>query len=154
MMLRAAALALLLVAVASGDASADQAAKIEELQQHSADLLGRLVKLESLPAKLEEAKVDVASAQTKANVLATCLDFLWVLVCGFLVMFMQAGFAILESGACRAKNAGTVLMKNGMDICVGTMMWWLVGYGFAYGEDSSNSFIGSSSFAGVGFQDA
>merc|ERR1719188_1054960 len=61
------------------------------------------------------------------------LDYMWLIVCGALVMFMQAGFAILESGACRAKNGGMVLTKNILDVCVGTLVWYILGYGLAYG---------------------
>ncbi|MFA5414828.1 MAG: ammonium transporter, partial [Methanoregula sp.] len=49
---------------------------------------------------------------------ATAVNFSWVLICGFLVMSMQAGFALLEAGLTRAKNAANIMMKNMMDFCI------------------------------------
>lgn len=74
-------------------------------------------------------------------------DSMWILVSGFLVFFMQAGFAMLEVGTVRSKNAQNILFKNMLDVAIGTILWWLVGYGFAYG-DSKGEFIGGSAFAG------
>merc|ERR1719216_583352 len=65
-------------------------------------------------------------AEEKLGALSTCLDYMWILVCGALVMFMQAGFAILESGACRRKNAGMVLMKNVLDASLGCFVWYIL----------------------------
>ena len=53
----------------------------------------------------------------------------WVLVGAALVFFMQAGFAMVETGFTRAKNAGNIIMKNLMDFCIGTPVFWLVGFG-------------------------
>jgi len=79
-----------------------------------------------------------------------CADSMIVLSrLGFLVFFMQAGFAMLEVGAVRSKNAQNILLKNVFDIAVGAILWWLLGYGFAYGTDSGG-FIGNTSFAGTG----
>lgn len=61
----------------------------------------------------------------------------WVLVATALVFFMQAGFCILESGMTRAKNAGNIIMKNLMDFCIGTPIYWLVGFGIMFGTTSS-----------------
>ena len=61
---------------------------------------------------------------------------------------MQAGFAMLEVGAVRAKNAQNILLKNLFDVCIGAILWWLLGYGFAYGV-SAGGFIGTSLFAGT-----
>jgi len=69
------------------------------------------------------------------------------------VFFMQAGFAILEAGACRQANAGLLLMKNCFDACVSAVVWYVLGYGLAYGA-SGNAFIGTSLFAGTGFDGA
>ena len=57
----------------------------------------------------------------------------WVLIAAALVFFMQAGFAILESGLTRAKNAGNIIMKNLMDFCIGTPIYWFVGFGIMVG---------------------
>ena len=50
------------------------------------------------------------------------------MLCGFLVFFMQCGFALLEAGTVRAKNTKNILLKNMLDACVGALIWWSVGY--------------------------
>ena len=60
----------------------------------------------------------------------------WVLIAAALVFFMQAGFAILESGLTRAKNAGNIIMKNLMDFCIGTPIYWFIGFGIMFGTGS------------------
>ena len=52
-----------------------------------------------------------------------------------LVFFMQAGFAMVETGFTRAKNAGNIIMKNLMDFCIGTVVFILIGFGLLFGED-------------------
>ena len=47
------------------------------------------------------------------------LDLLWIIICGILVFFMQAGFTLVEVGFTRSKNAGNIVMKNLMDFCIG-----------------------------------
>lgn len=61
------------------------------------------------------------------------VNTMWVLIGAALVFFMQAGFAMLESGFTRAKNAGNIIMKNLMDFCIGTPLYWLVGFGIMFG---------------------
>ncbi len=63
------------------------------------------------------------------------LDTIWVLIAAALVFFMQAGFAMVETGFTRAKNAGNIIMKNLMDFSVGSLMFWVIGYGIMYGTD-------------------
>lgn len=70
----------------------------------------------------------------------------WVVVAGSLVFLMQAGFAMLETGMARAKNAVNVMMKNYMDMCVGSLLFWAVGYGLMFGYNPSG-WIGTSHFA-------
>jgi Amt family ammonium transporter len=62
---------------------------------------------------------------------------MWVLIAAALVFFMQAGFAMVESGLTRAKNAGNIIMKNLMDFSVGTILYWLVGFGLMFGASSA-----------------
>ena len=62
-------------------------------------------------------------------------DFLWVLVGICLVFFMQAGFAMVETGFTRAKNAGNIIMKNLLDFCLGTVAFLILGYGLMHGSD-------------------
>ena len=63
------------------------------------------------------------------------VDYVWVLVCGFLVMFMQAGFAMVETGFCRAKNATNLMAKNTIDLIAGSLGFFAVGYVFLKGTD-------------------
>ncbi len=69
----------------------------------------------------------------------------WVAICIALVFFMQAGFALLECGTSRSKNAINVVMKNYTDICVGSLVFWAVGYGIMFGT-SFNGIIGTDNF--------
>lgn len=68
------------------------------------------------------------------------LDTVWVLTAGALVLFMQAGFAMLEAGMVRAKNTVNVLMKNILDTCVGSIAFWVVGFGLMFGANASGWF--------------
>lgn len=73
------------------------------------------------------------------------LDIVWVLMATVLVFFMQAGFAMVEAGATRAKNAANIVMKNLMDMSVGSLVFWAVGFGLMFGANSSG-WIGTSNF--------
>ena len=59
----------------------------------------------------------------------------WFMIAVALVFFMQAGFAMVETGFTRAKNAGNIIMKNLMDFCIGTVMFIVIGFGLLLGED-------------------
>lgn len=72
------------------------------------------------------------------------LDSIWVLFSAFLVFFMHAGFALVESGFCREKNAVMVLMKNVAVVAVSSVLFYLVGYGVMFGQ--GNEFMGLSLF--------
>jgi Amt family ammonium transporter len=63
------------------------------------------------------------------------VDYVWILVCAFLVMFMQPGFALLEAGFCRAKNVANLMTKNLMDFAIGSLVFFLVGYAIMMGSD-------------------
>lgn len=67
----------------------------------------------------------------------SAVNTVWVLVGAALVFFMQAGFCILESGLTRAKNAGNIIMKNLMDFCIGTPIFWIIGFGIMFGSSSA-----------------
>jgi len=69
----------------------------------------------------------------------------WFLIGAALVFWMQAGFAMVETGFTRAKNAGNILMKNLMDFCIGTVVFILIGFGLLLGEDLLG-FIGKPGF--------
>lgn len=66
----------------------------------------------------------------------------WFLIGAALVFWMQAGFAMCETGFSRAKNAGNILMKNLMDFCIGTVMFIFLGFGLFLGEDALGGFLG------------
>ena len=66
----------------------------------------------------------------------------WYLIGAALVFFMQAGFAMVETGFTRAKNAGNIIMKNLMDFCIGTIMFMILGFGLMMGEDALFGLVG------------
>jgi Amt family ammonium transporter len=68
------------------------------------------------------------------------IDTVWVLVAAMLVFFMNAGFALVESGLCRAKNATNILAKNFIVFAASTVSFWLVGWGLMFGD--GNGFMG------------
>jgi Amt family ammonium transporter len=90
---------------------------------------------EAAPA---EAPMTVEDVQKHAN-------YVWTLVAAFLVFFMQAGFAMVESGFTRAKNAVNIMMKNLMDFSIGSLAYWAVGFGIMFGVSQSGWF-GTSGF--------
>lgn len=69
------------------------------------------------------------------------IDNMWLLIAGFLVMFMQAGFALVEAGFTRSKNTANILMKNLMDYAIGSILYWTIGFTLMYG-DSISGLIG------------
>merc|ERR1719313_1191682 len=66
----------------------------------------------------------------------TVLDTMWLLICGTFVFFMHAGFAMLEAGSGRSKNAQAILIKNLITVCMGTLGWYFLGWSLAYGGDT------------------
>ncbi|MCR5798579.1 MAG: ammonium transporter [Lachnospiraceae bacterium] len=70
----------------------------------------------------------------------------WFLIGAALVFWMQAGFAMCETGFTRAKNAGNIIMKNLMDFCIGTVTFVLIGFGLFLGEDMLFGFLGKPNF--------
>lgn len=75
---------------------------------------------------MEELQSNVASLTVSANIL-------WVLIAGFLVFFMQAGFALVECGFTRAKNVAHTMMMNMMVFCIGAIGYWICGFAFQFG---------------------
>ena len=76
--------------------------------------------------------------------LATSMDVGWTLVAAALGFFMQAGFAMVETGFTRAKNAGNIIMKNLMDFSLGTPIFWILGFGIMFG--AASPFFGGFDF--------
>ena len=89
--------------------------------------------------------VGAASAQTIEEV-ATAANEMWLVLAAALVMLMQAGFALVEAGFTRAKNAGNIMMKNVMDFGMGGLMYWAVGFGLAYGGSSVGGWFAYGDF--------
>lgn len=81
-----------------------------------------------------------ASAETQANI-----NYVWVVIAASMVFFMQAGFAMLEIGACRAKNTINIVMKSFLDFCICGIVYLLIGFAFMFGT-SWNGFIGTDNF--------
>lgn len=87
-----------------------------------------------------------ASMQEVVQGLQSTLDNVWILIAATFVLFMQAGFSLVEAGMIRAKNVGNVMMKNLMDLCLGALAFFAVGFAIAFGGDMSGigKFIGGS----------
>lgn len=73
-------------------------------------------------------------------------DMIWLVLAAALVFFMQAGFAMVETGLTRAKNASNILMKNLMDFSAGAVIFWAIGWAFMYGAPSLGGLIGGNGF--------
>ncbi len=72
------------------------------------------------------------------------INFMWTLIAGFLVMFMQAGFAVVETGLCRAKNANHTMMMNFMVYAVGMLAFWMIGFALQMGGVGAVGNLGGS----------
>ncbi|MHC4241733.1 MAG: ammonium transporter, partial [Planctomycetota bacterium] len=91
------------------------------------------------------SSVDAAKEEVQMNI-----NIVWTCVAAFLVFFMQAGFAMVEAGFTRAKNAVNILMKNLMDFSVGTIAFFLIGFGLMFGK--SNGLFGTTLFGMSGVE--
>ncbi len=80
------------------------------------------------------------TAQANSTESVFSSEIIWLATSIALVFFMQAGFALLECGASRAKNAINVIMKNYTDICFGSIFFWAIGYGLMFGESQAGLF--------------
>jgi len=85
---------------------------------------------------------------SNADAVQANLNVVWTIIAACMVMFMQVGFAMLEAGFTRAKNAVNILMKNLTDFTVGSVVYFLVGFGLMFG--ATNGFCGTSRFALAG----
>lgn len=98
---------------------------------------------ETVPATTKELEAAIEAINTD-------MGMLWMLLSGILVFFMQAGFTLVESGMTRSKNAVNIAMKNILDICVGSLTYWIIGYSLMYGDTSNGWFFWSGLFQGEG----
>ncbi len=98
-----------------------------------------------IPMSAFAASADTSSIESIKEELQTNINIVWTCVAAFLVFFMQAGFAMVETGFTRAKNAVNILMKNLMDFSVGTIAFFLIGFGLMFGK--TNGLFGTTLFA-------
>src|SRR3989338_5289005 len=83
---------------------------------------------------------DPGGASTLAQNPSAPVDYVWILVCGFLVFFMQAGFAMVETGFCRAKNATNLMAKNTIDFVIASLFFMAFGFAIMMGQDFKGLF--------------
>lgn len=103
---------------------------------------------DSIVAEVEDDGT-VVTQTDKNSLFGESLTAIWLIVCGALVFFMQAGFAMVETGLTRAKNAGNIIMKNLMDFSVGAVAYLALGWALMYGklpDGSTGAFAGFSDF--------
>jgi Amt family ammonium transporter len=96
-------------------------------------------------AKLAELSAGIAENAARSAQITTDADQGWIVICGAMVFFMQIGFGMLEAGAISKKNVQNILYKNFLDASGAAICYWLLGYGFAYG-DTVGGFIGNGNF--------
>jgi ammonium transporter, Amt family len=128
----------------------------------------RSLSLLFLPEKMSGAE-ELAALQKQVQQMESDMNTFWLMFAGIVVFFMQAGFSLVEAGSVRMTNVQNILMKNLLDVCMGCIAFWLVGYAFAYGttthpdckdqgdddfdgetcagNQDGNAFIGDSNFA-------
>ncbi|NOX35029.1 MAG: ammonium transporter [Deltaproteobacteria bacterium] len=87
----------------------------------------------------------IASNRAAIDLVQSHADYVWTLVAAVFVFFMQAGFAMVETGFTRAKNAINIMMKNLMDFAMGSIVYWAVGFGLMFGV-SKSGFFGTTGF--------
>lgn len=96
--------------------------------------------------KIQLATLLLTPSTALANTDLSSVDAIWILLSASLVFFMQAGFALLESGSSRAKNAINVMMKNYVDVCIGSILFWAIGFGLMFGNNTTG-FFGTTGFS-------
>lgn len=92
-----------------------------------------------------DGAVTPESNKTAIDLVQAHADYVWTMVAAALVFFMQAGFALVEAGFTRAKNAVNIMMKNLMDFSVGSLAFWAIGFGLMFGV-SKSGWLGTSGF--------
>src|SRR5918998_6380495 len=109
-----------------------------------------LLALLAVPGVAHADSLDAATNEVLGDTVP--LNTMWVLVAAFLVLFMQAGFALLEIGFSRAKNAGTGIAKILTNLSIAAIAYYAVGFAFAFGTGSSEGdLIGTTGFLLQGF---
>ena len=85
--------------------------------------------------------------------LSLSVDTVWMLLAAMLVFLMQPGFALCEAGFTRGKNTANILFKNFVDFCFGSILFWLLGFGFMFGSNGEG-FIGMPHFGDISFYES
>lgn len=106
----------------------------------------------AMPAMAQDATAEVAASDP----VSYAIDNMFLLFCAVLVLFMQAGFALVESGFNSAKNTVNILFKNLMDLGIGMMLYFVIGYGLMYPGDGGNGILAFGQFGigGIGAETA
>jgi Amt family ammonium transporter len=133
--------------------------QVHELERENQAIEAETLKMQKSTNVMSERYTDLKeqtekSWKSRRLDLAKAVDHLWLLICGAMVMLMQAGFAMVEAGSCRFKNVQNILMKNLVDVCMGTVCWFAIGYTLAYGFDSDKTkdvFAGNLKYFGHEF---
>ncbi len=98
--------------------------------------------ISDVPASDSKAGLTIPDVANQVGQNKIAINFTWTLICGFLVMFMQAGFALVEAGLCRAKNANHTYMMNFFVYTCGLFAYWLIGFAIQMGGAAGNSNLG------------
>ena len=96
--------------------------------------------------------LETAEIEESFGAITLAIDTIWIMVAGFMVFFMHAGFSLVEIGFTRSKNTINILMKNMVTVAIGVISFFFIGFGIAYGE-SILGFIGGTGFMLSGFGD-
>ncbi|TGL37345.1 ammonium transporter [Leptospira perdikensis] len=127
-------LLLILILLIASNIGAEESTNAESLETLAKEMA-------SIKSSLAETKLALETTKQEAN-------WVWTCIAAFLVFFMQAGFAYVEAGFTRAKNAVNILMKNFSDLTVGAIAYWVVGFGIMFGPQVLTGFgVGVPSFA-------
>src|SRR5256714_13229 len=129
----------------SATGAAANAASAGAASAFSADDLKKLTENKDKPA----TNADLLKALDTIGQGHVAVNIMWTLVTGFLVMFMQAGFAMVETGFCRAKNAAHVIMTNFMIYPIGMLGFWIAGFAIMFGSLAASKIGGPVSLGGL-----
>lgn len=89
------------------------------------------------------------SVERRRAGITSAMDHMWVLLCGSFVFSSLGGFALFESGCCRAKFVQLIMMKNLSNVCISTIAWWVLGWALAYGDDKDEWTLPQSNSSGI-----
>src|SRR6185295_1297549 len=98
--------------------------------------------ISDVPVSDSKAGLTIADVASQVGQNKIGINFTWTLLCGFLVMFMQAGFAMVESGLCRVKNSNHTYMMNFFVYTCGLFAYWIVGFAIQMGGAAGNANLG------------